>query len=700
MHRVTIPVINRSILLLISLSLLVMVLPTATAEDSDELADSGALSGVVFNLHYDSPIPHAYVLVESNTGYIQARSTNEEGEYKFNLPYGVYEMRVFVQDQEMHNATEIYIDPSPAVHDVFISFTLDESVHIHGVIKFDGEKARETRVVFEGLDNSYRNETVTGKDGTYAMDVPIGNLLVTAYDNGEIAGDKKIGPFVVPGDYEVTIDIVYTGAPPSFDEWSDFIITTWTGIAIWGAVVFGLIVLYIVLRKRVRVWSGSKHSRVNEAQTEIIGYAATGFGKVAVLYASLLVLGAVLDVGDEAAARWIGFWLYSLVWVLFLWVMGRFILMLVDNLMVRLRAKKVKEGSDIPETAYIFIHGILRYVVIMIIGFLILLIPLAGVGLADDISDGLSSFVDSNFGYLILLVLIVVLFFITNRFVKLTMEQMKANSTKYSPQMLAILGLVAKIGITGLFVVLFLFTLLTMAGMQEMGALIMALLTTTVGMIVAMTTTGAMGNALSGIVLMRLKPIEPGQLVKVADGQFGKVVEISSFFTQLRTFNNEVIEIPNNLILAQDIKNYSKNKNIGIEVDMGIGYDIPADVVLDCLKNSAKGTSEIVKEPKPQAMVTDFGDYAAQYKLRAFTDNVDRYFQTKSHLMENIQEIFYTKGIEIMTPSQIMKREDALPSKEEVIDRYMENMKHKDSSLGEDAKVAAGLDMLEGNSKE
>jgi small conductance mechanosensitive channel len=654
----------------------------------------------VFNLHYDSPVPHAYVLVESDKGYIQVRSTNEDGEYKFNLPYGVYNMRVFIQDQEMHNATDIYIDPSPGIHDVFVSFALDEVVHIHGVLKFDGEKARETRVVFDGLDNSYRNETVTGTDGTYALDVPIGNLFVTAYDNGEIAGEKKIGPFVVPGDFEVNIDVVYTGAPPSFDDWSNFIITTWTGIAIWGAVVFGLIVFYFVFRKRVQAWHGKEHDRVNEAQAEVIAYAATGFGKVALLYASLFVLGAVLDVGDAVAAKWIRFWLYALLWVLFLWVMGRFVLMLVDNLMVRLRAKRKREGSDIPETAYIFIHGILRYVVIMVIGFLILLIPLAGAGLADEISGGMNRFIDSNFGYLILLVIIVILFFITSRFMKLTMVQLKETSTKFSPQMLSILGLIVKFGIIGLFTVLFLFTLLTMAGMQEMGALIMALLTTTVGMIVAMTTTGALGNALSGIVLMRLKPIEPGHYVTIADGQFGKVVEISSFFTQLRTFNNEIIEIPNNLILAQDIKNFSKMKNIGIEVDLGIGYDIPADIVLDCLKNGAKGTTGIVKDPKPQAMVTKFTDYSINYKLRAFTDKVDRYFPIKSSLMQNIQEIFYAKGIEIMTPWQLVKREDTAPSKEEVIDRFMENMKHKEPTSAEDMSVAAGLDVLEGNSKD
>ncbi len=222
MRRARDPVLTRSAFLLICLSLLVMALPSATAADPDDLADSGALSGVVFNLHYESPIPHAYVLVESDEGYTQARSTNEEGEYRFNLPYGIYGMSVFVQDQEMHNATEIYIDPSPAVHDVFVSFSLDEVVRLHGVIMVDGEKARETKVVFEGLDSSYRNETVTGKDGTYSLDVPIGNLLVTAYDEGEIAGEKKIGPFVVPGDFEKKIDIEYTGATPSFDDWREF----------------------------------------------------------------------------------------------------------------------------------------------------------------------------------------------------------------------------------------------------------------------------------------------------------------------------------------------------------------------------------------------------------------------------------------------------------------------------------------------
>jgi small-conductance mechanosensitive channel len=188
--------------------------------------------------------------------------------------------------------------------------------------------------------------------------------------------------------------------------------------------------------------------------------------------------------------------------------------------------------------------------------------------------------------------------------------------------------------------------------------------------------------------------------VEVADDQFGKVIEVSTFFTRLRTFKNEVIEIPNNLVLAQDIKNFSKDKKIGIEVTLGIGYDVPADQVLDLLKNGAKGTTGIIRDPKPQAMITDFGDYSIMYLLRAFTDEIDRYFQTKSSLMQNIQEMFYTKGIEIMTPWQIMKRDDPCPSRDEIIKRYGEYLKHKDSMDGENEKLAAAMDLLDGkNSK-
>ncbi len=691
-------VLSRYIVLVVVLFTLVMSLPIAGGDSSEDASDSGVLRGTVFNLHYESPVPHAYVLVESDQGYTEARSTNNDGEYKFNLPYGTYKLRAFVRDQEMHNATGIYVDPSPVVHDIFISFAIEEPVQLFGVIKLDGEKARETKVVFEGTENSYKNETITGKDGSYSLDVPYGTLKVTAYKDDEFAGEEEIGPFITAGPQESNFNIERTGAPPSFDEWSDFLVATWTGIAIWGACVFAIVVGYFVVSRRVRRWQQGEHERVSDDWADVLVYGGLGYAKVLLLNLSLVILGIFLDVRSEEAARYIRFWLWALVLVLGLWVTARLIMMLIDLIMARLRAQRVKEGSEVPETAYIFIHGLLRYAVIAIFGFFILLIVLSGVGLYNEIVGGFTGFIDLNSGYLVLLVLIVVLFFITNRFVKLTLTQMRGTSTRFAPQMLGILGLLAKFAIIGLFTVLFIFTLLTMAGMQEMGALIMALLTTTVGMIIAMTTTGAIGNALSGMVLMSLKPIEKGQYVEVADDQFGYVIEIGTFFTRLKTFNNEIIEIPNNLVLSQEIKNYSRRKNIGIEIDVGIGYDMPADVILDLLKKGAKGTRNIVKEPKPAAMVTKFGDYAINYKLRAFTDKVDFYFQTKSSLMQNIQEIFYSEGIEIMTPWQLVKREGTTPSREDVMRKYMENLKHKEATEVESENIAAGLDMLNGNS--
>jgi small-conductance mechanosensitive channel len=694
MERARNPYISRSAIFVIWLMVLVLVLPFTGAEGEDEFADSGVLKGTVFNLHYESGVPHAYVLVESEVGYKEARTTNEEGDYKFNLPYGTYSMRMFVRDQEMYNATGIFVDPSSVTHDMFISFAIEEPVHLHGVIMVETVKASVNKVVFEGIGNSYRNVTVTDEGGRYSLDVPYGKVHVTVYEADEFVGEKEIGPFVVSGDQEVKMDILRTGAPPSFDEWTDFIIATWSGVAIWGAIVFGLVVAYIFLSRRVDQWLADEKHRFSEPVSEMIAYGVKGYAKVLFVYLSLLTLDQFLDI-DHEAARWIRFWLWAMVMVFILWVTGKLLMQLIDYLMIHLRKQRMKTGSDVPETAYIFIHGILRYAVIAIFGFFILLIVLSGAGLYDEIAGGFTGFIDLNFGYLVLLVLIVVLFFVTNRFVKLTLGQMSETSGKVSPHMISIFGLVAKFAIIGLFSVLFIFTLLTMAGMQEMGALIMALMTTTVGMIVAMTTTGALGNALAGIVLMRLKPIEEGHFVEVADDQFGKVVEISSFFTRLRTFKNEIIEIPNNLILAQQIKNYSKIKNIGIEVEMGIAYDIPSDEVLDLLKNGAKGTTGIIRDPKPQAMITKFGDYSINYLLRAFTDDVDRYFQTKSSLMQNIQELFYTEGIEIMTPWQIMKREDTCPTREEIIQRYADHLKHKEKNDVDDRKVSAGMQMLD-----
>lgn len=690
---------QRLLPVLVVLALLLVLPAAASAAEGDEPADTGVLKGQVLNLLYDSGVPQVYIVVESDGGYREATTTNEEGEYRFDLPYGYYSMRVFHGDEEIEISTGIFIDPTPMTRDILLNLTIDTPVELHGVIKVDGVRASKNRVVFDGVGNSFLDETVTDGEGRYSIDVPYGRVKVKVYEGEDYVGRTEIGPFVEAGYRVVPLDVSRTGAPPSISDWTDFLSTTWTGLAIWLAVVAGLVVLYVFTRRWVYGWLVEGRHRFSLPVSEMLAYAVRGYLRAVLLYASWLVLDVTWNVASEVAATWIAFWLYSLVLIIVLWVSARLLLMLLDWLMGRLRAQRKAAGSEIPEAAFIFVHGILRYSVIAIFGFFILLIFLSGAGLYDQIAGGFTGFLSANAAYLVLLVLIVVLFFITQRFVRLTLEQMKETSTKFSPQMLGIFGLIARVLTIFIFAVLFIFTLLTMAGMQEMGALIMALLTTMVGMIVAMTTTGAVGNGLSGMVLLSLRPIEKDHWVIVAGDTFGQVVEVSTFFTRVRTLNNEIVEIPNNLVLAREIKNLSRDDHVGLEVDMGIGYDVPANVVFSLLKNGAKGTKGILKDPKPQTLVTRFGDHAVHYRLRAFTDEVDRYQQTKSSLMENIQELFYTEGIEIMTPWQLVRREDSAPCSDDVIQRYAEKLKHKDSTQGKETCIAAGMEMLDPDPK-
>lgn len=681
------------------LVLLLVLLPVASAAEGDEPADTGVLKGQVLNLHYDSGVPQVYIVVESDGGYLEATTTNEEGEYRFELPYGYYTMRVLHRDEEIEVSTGIFIDPTPMTRDILLNLTVDTPVQLHGVIKVDGVRASKDRVVFDGVGNSFLGETVTDGEGRYSIDVPYGRVKVKVYEGEDYVGRTEIGPFVEAGYRVVPMDVSRTGAPPSISDWTEFLSTTWTGLAIWLAVVVGLVALYVFTRRWVYGWLEGGRTRFSRPLSEMVAYAVRGYLKAVLLYASWLVLDLTWNVASEVAASWIAFWLYSLVLMIILWVSARLLLMLVDYLMGRLRAQRKAAGSEIPEAAFIFIHGILRYALIAIFGFFILLILLSGAGLYDQIAGGFTGFISTNVAYLLLLVLIVVVFFITQRFVRLTLEQMKETSTKFSPQMLGIFGLIARVLTIFIFSVMFLFTLLTMAGMQEMGALIMALLTAMVGMIVAMTTTGAVGNGLSGMVLLSLRPFDKDDWVIVADESFGQVVEVTTFFTRLRSLNNELVEIPNNLVLAREIKNLSREGHVGLEVDLGIGYDVPSDVVLSLLKKGAKGTKDILRDPKPQTLVMRFGDYAVYYRLRAFTDAVDRYYQTKSSLMENLQELFYTEGIEIMTPWQMVRREEDAPCSDEVIQRYAEKLKHKDSTQGKETSIAAGMEMLDSDSK-
>ncbi len=88
----------------------------------------------------------------------------------------------------------------------------------------------------------------------------------------------------------------------------------------------------------------------------------------------------------------------------------------------------------------------------------------------------------------------------------------------------------------------------------------------------AFAAKDALANVFGSIVIILDKPFKVGDWI-VVDGTEGVVENISFRSTRLRTFANEVVYIPNNMLSNTHIKNFTKREKTRLDFKLGFTYN-------------------------------------------------------------------------------------------------------------------------------
>jgi small-conductance mechanosensitive channel len=185
-----------------------------------------------------------------------------------------------------------------------------------------------------------------------------------------------------------------------------------------------------------------------------------------------------------------------------------------------------------------------------------------------------------------------------------------------------------------------------------------------IGLLLSLGSTAATANLVAGVVLTYMRPFRVGDRVRIADTT-GDILEKTLLVTRLRTIHNEDITIPNAVVLASHIANFSSSaRELGVILHTGvtIGYNAPWRKVHELLLAAAAGTEGIVREPKAYILQTSLDDFYVSYQLNAYTDQPTAMHLTYARLHENIQDAFHTAGVEIMSPKYTSIRDGNTPA--------------------------------------
>ena len=151
-------------------------------------------------------------------------------------------------------------------------------------------------------------------------------------------------------------------------------------------------------------------------------------------------------------------------------------------------------------------------------------------------------------------------------------------------------------------------------------------------------------------MLVCFRPFKSGDYSEAA-GISGTVVSIKIFNSILRTSDNRVITVPNALIYADTITNFSAEDKRRIDLVIGIGYDDDIARAKALIQGVLGQDNRILDEPAPVMLLVELGESSVDIAVRPWVKSSD-YSQVRSDLLEHIKRALENAGLSIPYPQR------------------------------------------------
>ncbi|MGZ8980384.1 MAG: mechanosensitive ion channel domain-containing protein [Burkholderiaceae bacterium] len=161
-------------------------------------------------------------------------------------------------------------------------------------------------------------------------------------------------------------------------------------------------------------------------------------------------------------------------------------------------------------------------------------------------------------------------------------------------------------------------------------------------------------NLVSGVMLLIERPLRLGDLVEV-DGIRGRVTEIGIRASTIRSADGLESMIPNSRFLEGTMTNWTYSSPQARQtVKIGVAYGAPLRRVVEILGDVLERHGLVLKEPKPQVYLEEYGDSSIDFSLTywvEFSEGGD-VRRVKSDILLMIDRAFEEAGISIPFPQR------------------------------------------------
>jgi len=171
------------------------------------------------------------------------------------------------------------------------------------------------------------------------------------------------------------------------------------------------------------------------------------------------------------------------------------------------------------------------------------------------------------------------------------------------------------------------------------------------GLAISLALQGTLSNTFSGIFLAVKDELNVGDYIE-SNGYSGEVVEIDLRNTKIKEADNNIVVVPNRMIMENPFKNFGLTQKIRTTITCGIDYSSNLEDVENIAKEAIFKTFPNSNKDSIEFFYTNFGDSSIDFILRFWQKGQKNItaIEVKSLAIKALKKAFEENDISIPFP--------------------------------------------------
>jgi small-conductance mechanosensitive channel len=174
------------------------------------------------------------------------------------------------------------------------------------------------------------------------------------------------------------------------------------------------------------------------------------------------------------------------------------------------------------------------------------------------------------------------------------------------------------------------------------------------GLAFSLAARDTIADAIAGFIILVDRPFRIGDRIEIqGEGTWGDVTDIGLRTTRIRTRDNRMVIVPNSVIGANQVINYSyPDPRYRIETHVGIAYGTDIETARKVIVDAVRDLQDVLPDKPVDALYIDMGDSAMIFRVRWWIESYVDTRRVVDRVHSALQRALDDAGIESPFPTQ------------------------------------------------